>query len=187
MVLGHGERSDGHLSASCANEFQSYLDKFDLVDLPLKGGKWTWSNKREKPSFSIINQFLISSDLVLKLSGLNQKVFYRPISNHFPILLDSNGIQWGPSSFRIDNKWFKNSKFREMIAYVWNSTFCNGTVSFIIATKLSRLKNEIKSWTKKVGRAEESRINDLMAELDIFDNIEGAAGLSMLTGRGETV
>lgn len=178
MVLKREERSNSHFSVSCANEFQAFVNKFNIVDLPLKGGNWTWSKQKDNPSFSRIDQFLVFSDLILELPSLNQKVLSRPTSDHFPILLDYDGIQWGPCPFRIDNKWFKNGEFRDMIANVWNSINCRGTPSFIIATKLFRLKDEIKSWTKEVGKTEENGINDLMTDLDFLENMEGTIGLS---------
>lgn len=85
-------------------DFRSIIDRIDLNDLPLKGGRWTWSNQRENYSFSRIVSFLITSDLLLTSLDINQKVLSRPISYHFPILLVSDGIQWSLIPFRLDNK-----------------------------------------------------------------------------------
>lgn len=44
MVLSIYEKLGEHFSRVFAEKFRKALDRFDLLDLPLMGGKWTWSN-----------------------------------------------------------------------------------------------------------------------------------------------
>lgn len=50
IVLSKQERSREHFSRVCANELVETLDKLELLDLTLMGGKLTWSNQRFNPS-----------------------------------------------------------------------------------------------------------------------------------------
>lgn len=61
------------------------MDKLELVDIPLVGGNWTWSDTRDNPAKSRIDQFLISNMLLKQLAGLSQKILHRPILDHFLI------------------------------------------------------------------------------------------------------
>lgn len=130
MVLRHCDKLGSQFSALCAQEFQNSIDNLDLEDLPLNGGQWIWSNQRDTPSFSRINRFFVSSDLLHFLSGIQQKVLPRPLPDHFPICLSSDGIRWGLVPFRIDNKWLKVESFRTMISNVWRETVIQGTMSY---------------------------------------------------------
>lgn len=68
--------------------------------------------------------------------------------DHFPIMLVSNDIKWGPVPFRLDNKWLKHENFRTLVTETWRNTMVRGTASFRIAHKLKILKAEIKNWAK---------------------------------------
>lgn len=46
MVLRRGERTSETISRVLVEEFKITLENLDLVDLPLTGGKWTWTNQR---------------------------------------------------------------------------------------------------------------------------------------------
>lgn len=104
MILKKGERSGNNSRVSQIEEFTEAVNSLNLVDLPLKGGQWTWSNMRCNPSCSRIYRFFISHNFLLKIAGAKQSVLEKPISDHFPICLSSDGIKWRPIPFRFDNK-----------------------------------------------------------------------------------
>lgn len=59
MFLNRYKRSGEHFSRVCTEEFKETLDRFELLDLSLMGGKWTWSNQRRHPPCSIIDRFFV--------------------------------------------------------------------------------------------------------------------------------
>lgn len=93
------------------------------------GEKWTWSNLREHSSSSRIDRFLITTNVLSVLHNLNQKLLSRPTSDHFPILVSSDGIQWGPIPFQIDNKWLVLDSFRKLVADPWCNSAIKGTIT----------------------------------------------------------
>lgn len=68
-VIRRSERSGTQFNATLANEFLVNMENLDLGDLPLKGSNWTWSDQRDPPTFSRIDRFLVSADLLLILPG----------------------------------------------------------------------------------------------------------------------
>lgn len=93
MVLRREERTDVSFLDSLAGEFRDKLEEFDLIDLPLTGSPWTWTNQRANLSYSRIDRFFLYSDLLIQFAGLTQKTLQQPILDHFLICLASNGIQ----------------------------------------------------------------------------------------------
>lgn len=65
MVLRRLERSDGGNPNGEEEEFKEVVDRLNLVDLPLMGGRWTWTNLRSSPSCSRITRFSISHDFFI--------------------------------------------------------------------------------------------------------------------------
>ena len=45
---------------SAMQEFLEFIADFGLLDTPLEGGKFTWSNNRATPSMSKLDRFLFS-------------------------------------------------------------------------------------------------------------------------------
>ena len=47
---------------SVMTDFSDFIFEQGLIDLPLEGGTFTWSNSREVASSSRLDKFLLSSD-----------------------------------------------------------------------------------------------------------------------------
>ena len=86
-----------------------------LVDLPLQGGSFTWSGGLYNQAWARLDRFLVSPSWLDQFSDVIQKRLPRPISDHFPILIEGGGIRRGPSSFRFENMWFKVEGFKDLI------------------------------------------------------------------------
>ncbi|XVF83508.1 hypothetical protein PTKIN_Ptkin16aG0494200 [Pterospermum kingtungense] len=57
----------------------------ELVDLPLVGGQFTWCNNWEKPSYSRLDRFLLSSGFLEKFPNLCQRLWPRSVLGHFSV------------------------------------------------------------------------------------------------------
>lgn len=55
MILRRWERSGGGNTNVEIEEFKQVVDRLNLMDLPLAGGRWIWTNLRSCPSCSRID------------------------------------------------------------------------------------------------------------------------------------
>ena len=77
------------------------------------------------------------------------------MSDHFPILLDREGLRKGPSHFRFENMWLKMEGFKDLLKSWWEGDNFSGSSSFILAEKLKVLKSKLKEWNRDIfGRVE---------------------------------
>jgi hypothetical protein len=77
-------------------EFSDFIFEQGLMDLPLVGGLFAWSNNQESPSWSRLDKFLVSPDWEVKFPRLCRKGFLDCVL----IILDCGGIHWGPRPFK---------------------------------------------------------------------------------------
>ena len=151
------------------NEFSEFIFSLGLMDIPLEGGKFTWSNNCESPAMSRINWFLYSGDWEDWYPTVVQKRPPKLLSDHFPILLESGKFLRGKRPFRFENMWLQAEGFGEMVRGWWESYQVDGTPSFILAKKLKALKLDLKKWNEKVFRNVGHKRNQRMLQLNQFD------------------
>ena len=55
---------------------------------------------------------------VTYFSGVVQSILPRPISNHYPVLLDKGGLRSGPSLFRFENMVVEGERLQRLVFLV---------------------------------------------------------------------
>ena len=133
-------RRGGRVSFSM-RRFLKVIDELELRDLPLQGGPFTWSGGLNSQTMSRIDRFLVTEDWEGYFNGVVQSTLPRPVSDHFPILLDGGGVRKGLVPFRFENMWLKEEGFKDLLIGWWQSLRFSGSFSFILAEKLKALKS----------------------------------------------
>ncbi|RVW29580.1 Exonuclease 1 [Vitis vinifera] len=122
--------------------FSEVIDDLDLRDLPLQGGPFTWSGGLNSQTMSRLDRFLVTEDWEGYFNGVVQSTLPRPMSDHFPILLDEGGVRRGLVPFRFENMWLKEEGFKDLLKGWWQGLRFSGSFSFILAEKLKALKEK---------------------------------------------
>lgn len=106
-----GERLGASNFTHHMQNFNDFTKETGLVDLPLWGGPYTWSNYRAS---SRLDHFLFSEDW-LKHMSFSQEVTSSLGSNHSPILLHPIAFASGSRPFKFEVMWLKVLVFKEKI------------------------------------------------------------------------
>lgn len=117
-----------------------------LTDIPLSNGMHTWSRNS---SFSLIDQFLLSNGCIEKLGLPIAKRMVRTTSDHFPILLDFDQNNWGPTPFRFENMWLTHKTFLPFLEAWWKEVPVLCWPGHGLMMKLKSLKIAVKQWNKQ--------------------------------------
>ena len=80
-----------------AQEFFDFIFSRGLVDFPLEGGDFMWSNIH---SHSHINKFLLTPLLKEHLSMITQRCLIKILSDNYSILLECSVVQCATGPFR---------------------------------------------------------------------------------------
>ena len=76
-------------------DFLDFIFSLGLMDIPLEGRKFTWSNNRETSTMSQIDRFLYSGEWEDRYPTVMQKRLPKVLSDHFPIILESSKFMRG--------------------------------------------------------------------------------------------
>jgi hypothetical protein len=159
-------------------EFSDFIDGYNLIDLPLNGGLYSWCNGAANPSMSRIDRVLISTDWEEHYPDVVQKLMPKPISDHNPVLLEAGGMARGKSSFKFENMWLKVPKFVDKVQKWWSGYSYSGTPSFVLAQKLKALKGDLKEWNRLEFGDVGIKRQQLECELQAYDEKESLSSLS---------
>lgn len=148
--------------------FSQFIEDMELVDIPVYGRKFMWY-KPDGSAMSRLDRFLVSEEWLAISSNSSQWVLNRDFSDHFPILLKTASINWGPKPFRFKNCWIQHKGFGELIEKQWASYEEQGCTAFRLKEKLKRLKVFLVRWNKEDFEHIESRLSDLEDEIALLD------------------
>jgi hypothetical protein len=102
----------------------------------------------------------------------------RDLSDHCPLLLKYNHEDWGPKSFRFNNFWLDSKKLVEIVESFWVSNSVEGWMDFALKEKLKRLKPILKAWHKEEYGGMETKMDEIVADIQDLDVREELVGLS---------
>lgn len=106
-----GERQGSSTFSLQMQSFDDFIEEVGLVDLPLQGGPYTWSNYRAS---SRLDRFLFSANWFEHIS-FPQEVITGTRSYHSPILLRPIDFLSGPCPFKFEAMWFEIPGFKDKI------------------------------------------------------------------------
>ncbi|RVW24274.1 putative WD repeat-containing protein C2A9.03 [Vitis vinifera] len=165
--------------SSAMRRFAETVEDLELVDLPLQGGEFTWNGGLNNQAWARLDRFLVSSSWLDLFSGVTQVRLSRPISDHFPIVLEGGGIRRGPTLFRFENMWLKVEGFQDMVRSWWQGIDVRGSASYRLAFKIKEIKKKLKVWNKEVfGRLETNKASAL-DQVDFWDRVESERNLTV--------
>ncbi|GJR54472.1 RNA-directed DNA polymerase, eukaryota, partial [Tanacetum coccineum] len=172
------ERYGTIFHASHADIFNLFITDSHLIDVPLGGYSFTWSNKHAS-KMSKLDRFLISEglfDLFLNLSGL---ILHRHLSDHKPIFLRESYMDYGPTPFRLFHSWFLENDFVSVVEDAWNNAMVHDLNAMVfLKNKLKVLKHKLKAWSCQKRCKRELDRKELYDKLiDIDTHLDKGEGL----------
>ncbi|KAK2435690.1 hypothetical protein QL285_020733 [Trifolium repens] len=158
-------RSNGGGNQSERVELSQFIDAMELIDIPISGKKFSWFSSYGS-SMSRLDRFLLSEGFIEKGGITNQWIAARDISDHCPIWLVSNNLDWGPKPFKFNNCWLDHPAFIPFVTEFWEKTVIKGKKAFILKEKLKKLKESLKVWNREVFGLMDLNINKTVKELN---------------------
>ena len=169
-VRNISERRGCSVRSICMENFENFIEKADLVDLPMSGRRFTWSNPQG--NMSRLDRFLVSPEWLSIFCNLSQIGLSKSCSDHIPIQLGVDEKDWGPRPFRALDCWNFHANFLPLVKEKWENTIVNGWAGFKIHRKLRVVRGALAEWNKNSFGNVEGRVRDLQNRVDIFEKLQ---------------
>lgn len=114
-VLDPMDRNGRSGPTSQKTNFNNSVYDFALFDIPLQNIHYTWFTFRTDVACSKLDQFFVNPQWVEKFSGASLRGLPRLLSDHWPLLLNTDGQKDGPSPFRFKNMWLRHHNFKALV------------------------------------------------------------------------
>ncbi|KAH1213353.1 putative ribonuclease H protein [Glycine max] len=160
--------SQNSVNSSSIAEFNSWISLMAVEEVRSIGRKYTWF----RPNGSVmskLDRFFISDSWLIQWPDTTQFVLDRDFSDHCPILLRSNFVDWGPKPFKVMDWWLQDKGFQDMVALKWSNYHPNGWGGFALKQKLKFIKGCIRQWSSSNGVINVKKIQDLKKELNALE------------------
>ncbi|GJW56437.1 RNA-directed DNA polymerase, eukaryota [Tanacetum coccineum] len=133
--------------ASNAAEFNTFITNSHLIDVPLGGYSFTWSDKHAS-KMSKLDRFLISDGLLDLFPNLSGLILHCRIFDHKPIILKESHMDYGLTPFCLFHSWFLEQDLAYVVEDSWNNDGVHASNAMIfLKNKLKSLKQTLKTWS----------------------------------------
>jgi hypothetical protein len=102
------------------NEIISYLG---LIELPIKGRSFTWSNMQRDPLLVQLDWFFTSFAWTIKYPNTLVHPLARPTSDHMPCVISIGSLIPKAKVFCFENYWIRLPVFLEKVNSIWEVYF----------------------------------------------------------------
>lgn len=125
--------------------FNSIINSFELIDLEMAGGEYTWSNNQKNPTLERLDRFLVSKSWEDIFPVTVVYKMPRELSAHNLLILSLTARALVKSlTFRFEVSWFKHQEFMPKVYELWNRPWHGKSAFDRIQSKLKRFKQYFK-------------------------------------------
>ncbi|GJS39763.1 putative RNA-directed DNA polymerase, eukaryota [Tanacetum coccineum] len=170
VVRSRDESSGCRFDIGEANVFNDFISRVGFFDFPLGGRRFTRFDQEGRKS-SKLDRFMVSPEFFDFWKDAHVKVLCRSFSDHCPILLKVESLNFGPKPFRVFDKWIGNADFNALVSDSWNQALPSSLFSpdILLKNKLKRLRLAIKAWSCEQVSAQNQAKETLLGRLLDWD------------------
>eukprot|EP00253_Pinus_taeda_P032993 PITA_32993 len=169
LIRSAEEKMGGNFYADPSREaLEEIIQTHNLVDIPPKNGRFTWSNKRTGKNNikERLDRILVQERTVANFPRIQSTIIQGFISDHKPVALQlDKGENMGPLPFKYNKTWDSREDFRNLVKDQWARDIL-GSPHFIWETKLKLLRTAIKQWARQYAVEQGKQKSDLQAKLN---------------------
>ena len=132
--------------------FNYVIGHLGLIELPLKGRSFTWSNMHQDPLLEQLDWFFTSVNWTLTYPNTLVLPMAKITSDHIPCKISIGTSIPKTSIFRFENFWPEHPRFFSTVQDGWLKQVRNNRdTTSILAGKLKNTRHSLKLWSKNLS------------------------------------
>jgi hypothetical protein len=159
--------------------FNEAISSLVLVELPLKGRRFTWSNKQQCPLLERLDWFFTSASWTLSYPSTIVYPLIKETSNHVPCVITISTSIPKHFLFRFENYWLEHADFYPVIEQSWLQPANVSNAAKVIMAKFKNLRISLKAWKRYLSNLK-TNIANIKLLLGFFCFIEEFRDLSIV-------
>jgi hypothetical protein len=108
------DKSNGLINQRWVDSFNSWIDKWALIELSASNKRFTWTNNQDFPILTKIDRIFVTTAWEAAFPLVNVKALERFPSDHNPLIINSgDNVNFGKKKrFRFEKWWLEKDSFR---------------------------------------------------------------------------
>lgn len=107
LIYKAEDRSNNRLNRNLRNRFKQAIDEIQLMEIDLRGRRFTWSNEQDHPTFTRIDRFFGTPEWHLLFPNLDLQALPTMGSDHCPLFLTGDVERQNYVGFRFESYWVR--------------------------------------------------------------------------------
>jgi hypothetical protein len=130
--------------------FNDIIGHLGLLELPLKGRKYTWSNMQKQPLLEQLDWFFTSANWISVYPNSVVLPLAHTKSDYIPCVVNIDTTIPKARIFRFENFWVDQPGFIDCVKKSWSVDSRKNHYSAIIADKFKCLRYVLKKWQMSI-------------------------------------
>nr|AAO37473.1 putative reverse transcriptase [Oryza sativa Japonica Group]AAS01922.1 retrotransposon protein, putative, LINE sub-class [Oryza sativa Japonica Group]ABF96965.1 retrotransposon protein, putative, LINE subclass [Oryza sativa Japonica Group] len=158
--------------------FNSIISNLGLLELPLKGRSFTWSNMQDCPLLQQLDWFFTTVSWSASFPKTMVKPLTRLISDHVPCVVQIGTSIPKADLFRFENFWIEHDGFFDLVTSVWNNHGDSTDAAKNLTAKFKSLRKGLKKWSKTISKLT-TLISNCNLAVSFIDKLEELRDLTL--------
>ena len=159
--------------------FNDAISTLGQIELPLKGQRFTWSNKQHPLLLEHLDWFFTSVSWTISYPNTSVSTLTMETSDHVPCLISvSTAIPKG-SIFRFENYWLNHDDFLTQVQQGWFTNIHHSDAAKNITARFKNLRGVLKSWKQTLSNLN-TNISNVKLLLSLLNFLEEHRDLSIV-------
>ena len=148
--------------------FNEIISNLGLMEIPLKGRNFTWSNMQSVPLLEQIDWVFTTPNWTCDFPNTLLLPMARPTSDHIPCKIQIGTFIPKAQIFRFKIFWVEHQGFYDLAKSVWSTNISATNSATRITAKFKLLRAALKKWSKSLSDLKRliKNCNSIMEVLD---------------------
>ena len=154
------------------NTFNDFIRCQSLIELPIKGRSFTWSNMHLDPLLVQLDWFFTSTNGTPSYPKTLVKPLGKPVSDHIPCVVTIETKIPKSKLFRFESFWVQHPGFMQIVESSWAKPVHSSNTATILCRKFKTLRRDLKHWSKGISKLSMAieNSNKALCEIDELEN-----------------